>query len=182
MALQVNLLPAQYRPQPPVRIWPVVLTVILSLNLILTGTYWLTLHLDKNTLESQIQSQENDNINTQRRIDENQWKAELKEAVVQKDRFIDEQITASVLWSSALTVIESSLIPGVVITSISLSGEGAISVTATVDGIKTAMDFWASLQAATGREGIWLYNAPAKGDISLSLVGWYGREAPTDEE
>ncbi|MGI6364883.1 MAG: hypothetical protein ACOX2G_03915 [Bacillota bacterium] len=81
-----------------------------------------------------------------------------------------------------MDVIEDSLIPGVVINSISFSGDGSISITATVDSIKTAVDYWASVQTKTGLEGIWLSNAPAEGSISISMTGWYGREVEEVEE
>lgn len=182
MQLQVNLLPTQYRPQPQVRLWPVILTLVLTLNLIITGTYWLTLRLDLAETRTLIQSQETEIANTELRVEEAQWRADLQVAVEKKTEFITTQITDSILWSPALTMIEQSLIPGVVISSISCSGEGSISVSATVDSIKTAMDFWASLQASSGKEGIWLSNAPAGGTISLSFTGWYGREVPEDED
>lgn len=182
MGMQVNLLPAQYRPKPPVRVWPIVLTIVLTVNLILTGTYWLTLFLDQGSLRTKVQAQESENTNIQRCIDELQWKAELKVSVERKAGYISKQIADSILWSPALTVIEDSLLPGVVITSINLSGDGNISLSAQVDSIKTAIDFWASLQTRTGLEGIWLYNAPAEGSISISMRGWYGREADGNEE
>ena len=182
MPMQVNLLPTQFRPQPQVRIWPVVLTVVLMVNLLLTGTYWLTLFLDLGSTRNQQQSLESEIANIERRIEEAHWRADLKTAVERKSKFISDQIVDSVLWSPALTTIEQSLIPGVVLTSIGFSGEGSISITATVDSIKTAVDFWASLQTRTGLEGIWLNNAPAEGSIGIGFTGWYGREVPADDE
>jgi Tfp pilus assembly protein PilN len=182
MQMQVNLLPAQYRPKPQVRLWPIALTIALMLNLIIISTYWLTLQLDLSATRASVQSMENDIANLQRRIDDVQWKADLKAAVVQKSDYISSQVLESVLWSPALEVIEDSLIPGVVINSISFSGDGSISITATVDSIKTAVDYWASVQTKTGLEGIWLSNAPAEGSISISMTGWYGREVEEVEE
>lgn len=176
MPMQVNLLPAQYRPKPQVRLWPVILTVFLMLNLIFTGTYWLTLQLELADVRRNVKLVEDEAANVQRLIDEAQWKADYKAAVERKADYIETQTVESVLWSSALDVIEDSLIPGVVITSISFSGQGVISLSANVDSIKTAVDFWASLQTRTGLEGIWLSQAPAEGSISISMTGWYGRE------
>jgi len=146
------------------------------LNLIITGTYWLTLQLEISDARSNLQSMENEVAIIQRQIDESQWKADLKATVGRKSDFISSRVTESVLWSPALDVIEESIIPGVVITSINFSGQGTISLSATVDSIKTAVDFWASLQTRTGLDGIWLNNAPAEGTISISMTGWYGRE------
>ncbi|MGI6365602.1 MAG: PilN domain-containing protein [Bacillota bacterium] len=182
MQMQVNLLPAQYRPKPQVRLWPIALTIALMLNLIIISTYWLTLQLDLSATRASVQSLENNIANLQRRIDDVQWKADLKAAVAQKSDYISGQVLGSVLWSPALDVIEDSLIPGVVINSISFSGDGSISITATVDSIKTAVDYWASVQTKTGLEGIWLSNAPAEGGISISMTGWYGREVEEVEE
>lgn len=182
MPMQVNLLPGQYRPKPPVRVWPLALTIALMLNLIIISTYWLTLQLDLSATRASIQSLENDIANLQRRIEDAHWKADLKAAVAQKTEYIDSQIVGSVLWSPALEVIEDSLIPGVVLDSISFSGDGSISITANVDSIKTAVDFWASVQTKAGLEGIWLSSAPAEGKISISMTGWYGREAKEVEE
>lgn len=182
MAMQVNLLPTRYRPQPQVRLWPIILTVVLSLNLIITGTFWLTLHLDLGETRSKLQGVNNEIASMQRRIDESQWKADLKDAVERKTKFISDQISGSVLWSPALSVIESSLIPGVVVSSVGFSGDGAISLTAAVDSIEIALNFWASLQTATGLDGIWLYSVPAEGEVSFSFSGWYGREVSANEE
>jgi Tfp pilus assembly protein PilN len=182
LQMQVNLLPIQYRPKPQVRFWPIALTIALMLNLIIISTYWLTLQLDLSATKSSIHSLESDMANLQKRIDDLQWKADLEKAVAQKSGYISSRVLESVLWSPALDVIEDSLIPGVVITSINFSGDGSIDISAEVDSIKTAVDFWASLQTRTGLEGVWLYSAPAEGSISINMTGWYGREVAEVDE
>ena len=148
--MQVNLLPIQYRPKPQVRFWPIALTIALMLNLIIISTYWLTLQLDLSATKSSIHSLESDMANLQKRIDDLQWKADLEKAVAQKSGYISSRVLESVLWSPALDVIEDSLIPGVVITSINFSGDGSIDISAEVDSIKTAVDFGPAFRPGPG--------------------------------
>lgn len=183
MPMQVNLLPTEFRPKPPVRFWPVAIAVALILNLLFISGYWLILQFEMSSTRSIIKTVESEIDTTQCNIDELQWKADLKANLERKQKFIDDEITGSVLWSPALTVIEKSLFPGVKrISNLSFSGNGSISLTAEVESIKNAVDYWASIQTRTGLEGIWLSSAPEGGSISLSMTGWYGREAIGDEE
>jgi len=184
MHMQVNLLPAQYRPKPPVRVWPVVLAVVLMLNLILTGSYWLTLQLNLTKVNNSISSVETQVSNLQRQVDEARWKSELEIAVQKKADYISAQLVKSTLWHPALTAIEKAMVPGIYLTEITCTA-GNIKINGSADSIKdsykTIAAFLGSLQLETGVEIVRFINAEPPEKFSLYLSDWYGREVQEDE-
>lgn len=180
MHMQVNLLPPQYRPKPPVRVWPVVLAVVLMLNLILTGTYWLTLQLNLTKVNNSISSVEAQVSNLQRQVDEARWKSELEIAVQKKADYITAQLAKSILWHPALTAIEKAMVPEIVLTEITCTA-GNIKINGSADRFKSVAAFLGSLQLETGVEIVRFISAEPPEKFSLYLSDWYGREVQEDE-
>lgn len=180
MQMQVNLLPPHLRPKPQVRLLPVLIATVLLLSVIATGIYWLVLHLDLSSIRDEIQNQESNIASIERQIRENLWKQELKDSVEKKTSFIASAIEDSILWNPALNLIEKSIIPGVTVTRIIFSGQGTISITAHTVSIKTGVDFWASIQARSGIEDIWVYKLVDEDVINITIQNWSGREVAED--
>jgi hypothetical protein len=180
--MQINLLPVQYRPKPAVRVWPVALTIALMLNLILTGSYWLTLTLNLTETNNDLHSVESTVANLQREVDEALWKEELQTAVKAKADYIRAQTEASILWHPALAALERAMIPGIYLTAVTFHSSGDINITGITDTVKTAAEFWGSLQAETGLEIVRMSTVTPGGNFNFILRGWYGREVPEDDE
>jgi len=182
MQMQINLLPVQYRPKPPVRPWPIAITIALMLNLIIISSYWLTLHFDLSQTKSDVHVLENEIATIQRRVDEAQWKAELEANVKSKANYIDAQLVASRLWNPALSAIERAMVPGLVIEVLDCSSSGDISISGVTDSVEVAADFWGSLQVETGLDIVRMnYIAPHE-EFSVLLHAWYGREVQDVDE
>ena len=180
MHMQVNLLPAQFRPKPPVRIWPVVLAVVLMLNLIITSSYWLTLHLSLIKVNNSINSMEVQVSNLQRQVDEAHWKTELEIAVQEKADYISAQLAQLTLWHPALTAIENAMVPKIRLTEITCAA-GNIKINGSTESFKSVAAFLGSLQQETDVEIVRFISAEPPEKFSLYLFDWYRREVPEDE-
>jgi len=182
MQMQVNLLPAKYQAKPQVRLWPVVLTLVLVMNLIVISAYWVFLQLDLAKINSEIHTLENDIDILQRRVDEAQWKADLESAVAVKSGFIETELSSYILWNPGMTAIERSMVNGLFIESVDFSSTGDINIGGIADSVKTAADFWGSLHAETGLEIIRMNYIEPHEEFIVTLQGWLGREVHEDVE
>ena len=146
MQIQANLLPPQYRPQPSASFanprhhcadgQPLSISI-----------YWLTLHLDGVETWNKIQAVENEIAQLQHQVDENLWREELQVRVNNYKKYIDTEISESVLWHPAASVVERAMVPGLRIDSLDFSPSGDIRISGEVNTIETAAKFWGSIQA-----------------------------------
>lgn len=182
MPSQVNLLPPQHRPQPSVRLWPVLITIVLTVYLLSISIYWLTLHLDWTETKNEVLSVENEISQLQHQVDENLWKEELQVHVNRHKRYIDTAISASVLWHPAAAVVERSMVPGLFIDTLDFSSSGDIRISGEVNTVETAAKFWGSIQAESGLEVVRLSSVSPGQKFDMLLRSWYGREVEEDGE
>lgn len=176
MQMQVNLLPAQYRPKPPVRLWTVVVTLILMLNLIAISSYWLTLHLQLTNTRSDLASLRSEVNSLQRQVSDAQWRADLENSVATKSDYVRTKTDQLILWHPALDAIERAVVPGVLVSSLSTSDNGNIVITGYTEAVKSVALFLCSLQAETGLEDVRFQAAEPEGVWHITLTGWRGRE------
>lgn len=176
MQMQVNLLPKQYRPKPPVRLWTVIVTLILMLNLIAISSYWLTLHLQLTNTRSDLASLQSEVNSLQRQVSDAQWRADLENSVATKSEYVRTKTDQSILWHPALDAIERAVVPGVLVSSLSTSDNGNIVITGYTEAVKSVALFLCSLQAETGLTDVRFQAAEPEGVWHITLTGWRGRE------
>lgn len=179
--MQINLLPVQYKPKPAVRFWPVLLTIVLMLNLLIISSYWLSLQLELNSAQSSLSAIENEVSSLQRQVDEAEWKAQLADTVSTKRDYIKLEETESILWFPLLEAIERAMLPGIALTTINSSDSGEIGLSGTPGTITDVANFLGSLQAETGLEIVHLLGVTPEESFQINLSGWYGREVQEDE-
>lgn len=184
MQLQVNLLPKQYRPKPAVRIWPVVLTIVLVLNIIGMGSWWLFLQLDLAASQTDHTLINNEVAKLEHQVLELESAAVLQTTVLAKRNFISERIDDSICWYPLLEAIERAMVPGVSLTAIAASSTGDVSLGGTTDTVKSVADLLGSLQMETGLSVVRASAVMPEGPFQLSMQEWSGREpeVPEDEE
>lgn len=182
MQMQVNLLPVHHRPKPSVRLWPIIVTIVLTANLMLISLYWLTLNLELAGTRNDLHSVEQEILSLQRQVDEAQWKAELEVAVKNKGDYISGRLAQSILWHPAVAALERAMVPGVTFSNVQFLASGDISITGTTNKVKTVADLWGSVQAETELRIVRLSNAAPGGNFSMILRGWYGREREEEQD
>lgn len=176
MPIQVNLLPPQHRPQPSVRLWPILITIVLTVYLLSISIYWLTLHLDWIETKNKIQAVENEIAQLQHQVDDNLWKEELQVQVSRYKRYIEAETGDSILWHPAAAVVERAMVPGLYLETLDFSSSGDIRISGSVNTIETAGKFWGSIQAESGLEIVRLSNVTPGQKFDMILRSWYGRE------
>lgn len=182
MQLQINLLPAHYRPKPPVRLWPVIITVALTVNLLLISVYWLTLYLDLSETQTTLRSVEQEVTNLQRQVDEAQWKAELEVAVKKKGSYIQGKKDEYVRWHPVVAALERAMVPGVVLNNVQFLASGDVNIMGKADKVKLAADFWGSVQAETGLQIVRLITTEPEGNFNMILRGSAGWALEDEED
>ncbi|HCX79362.1 MAG TPA: hypothetical protein DG577_08105 [Firmicutes bacterium] len=181
MQMQVNLLPAQYRPKPAVRFWPILLTIIFMLNSIALSLYWLRLQVEITRAQSSLNSLQSEVNSLQRSVDEAEWKSQLAADVQKKRDFLGTEVTESVLWHPILNAIERAMIPGVTITNLNCASGGVVSLGGNTETIRTVSEFLGSLQTKTELEVIRIHSAVPEGGFQITLKDWSGRVVDEDE-
>lgn len=181
MQMQVNLLPAQYRPKPAVRFWPVLLTIVLLLNLLIISSYWLSLQLELNSARSSLTSLQNEVNSLQRQVDEAEWKAQLADTVKSKSDYITLEETESILWFPLLEAVERAMVPGITLTAVNNIDSGEIRLTGTPRTITDVANFLGSLQAETDLNIVRLLGAVPGDSFQINMSTWSGREVQEDE-
>ena len=175
MKLQVNLLPVHYRPKPSVRLWPILLTVVLMLNLIVLATYWVTLQVEIADARNEVNSLESELGILERRVAEQEWKMVLVENVAAKAAYIDSINEENILWVPLLAAFERAMVPGMSLTSFNTSQDGNVSMAGTTTSLAAVADFLGSLQAETGLPDIRFHQAAPEGTFQITFSGWTGR-------
>ena len=181
MQLQVNLLPKENRPKPAVRIWPVLLTIIFTLNIVGMGSWWLFLQLDHAASLSALMIKTGEVEQLVQRVQEAESAAALQNEVIAKREFISESIAGSICWHPLLEAVERAMVPEVTIVSFSASDSGDVSIAGETDTVKSVADLLGSLQAETGVPVIQLSSVTPEGPFQLTMEGWSGREVPEGE-
>ncbi len=176
MSIQVNLLPPQHRPQPSVRLWPVLITIVLTVYLLSISIYWITLSLDWTETKNKVLSVENEISQLQHQVDENIWKEELQVQVSRHKAYIDTEIASSILWHPATAALERAMLPGLFIETLNFSSSGDIRISGTVNTVETVAKFWGSIQAESGLEIVRLSTVTPGQKFDILLRSWYGRE------
>lgn len=181
MQLQVNLLPKENRPKPAVRIWPVLLTIIFTLNIVGMGSWWLFLQLDHAASLSALMIKTGEVEQLEQRVQEAESAATLQNEVIAKREFISNRVATSIYWHPLLEAVERAMVPGVTIVSFSASESGDVSIAGETDTVKSVADLLGSLQAETGLPVILISSVAPEGSYLLTLEGWNGREVPEGE-
>ena len=182
MKLQVNLLPVHYRPKPSVRLWPILLTVVLMLNLIVLATYWFTLQAEIVDARSEVSSLESKLGILERQVAQQEWKMVLAENVAAKATYIGSIDEENILWVPLLTAFERAMVPGVSLTSFNTSRDGDVSMAGNTTSLAAVADFLGSLQAETGLADIRFHQAAPEGIFQITFSGWTGRYWDETEE
>ncbi len=182
MRLQVNLLPVQYRPKPPVRLLPILIALVLTLNLIGISAYWVTFYLGVADAERKLSSLQSDLRRVEQRVADAEWKAELESDVARKEGFVNEITSAHLVWNPLLTAIERAMVPGIKISGMNVAREGQVSMTGETDTLASVADFLGSLQVETDMEIVRFHAAEAEGSFQVSMRYWRGLEAEDEEE
>lgn len=182
MQMQINLLPVHYRPKPPVRLWPVIITIALVVNLLLISVYWLTLYLDLTETQTNLRTTEQEVANLQRQVDEAQWKADLELAVKKKGDYIQGAVDEHFIWHPVVAALERAMVPGVRLDTVQFLASGDVNITGRTDTVKLAADFWGSIQAETGLKIVRLTTVQAESSFNMILRGSDGWPLEQEEK
>lgn len=182
MRLQVNLLPVQYRPQPPVRLLPILITVVLMLNLIAISIYWVTLSLGVSEANSKLSSLNSELRRVEQRVADAAWKSQLASDVALKEDYVNEITSEHRVWIPLLEAIERAMLPGIKISGMNVAREGQVSMTGETDSLAAVAEFLGSLQVETGLEIVRFHAAEAGGSFQVSMRYWNGVEVEEEQE
>lgn len=175
MHLQVNLLPKAFRPQPAVRIWPVLLTILFSLNIVAIGSWWLFLQLDLAASQTSYALLNDEVAKLEQRVQEAEAAAQLESEVAAKRQYIATTIAESICWHPLLEAIERAMVPGLTLEGIAASETGDVAIGGVTDTIKSVADFLGSLQLETGLPVIRVSSIAPEASFQLLLESWSGR-------
>lgn len=182
MQLQVNLLPRQHRPKPAVRIWPVLLTVVLALNMVGMGSWWLFLQLDLAGSRSDLVMKNDEVAQLEQKVQEAEAAAVLQSQVEVKREFIAISIAESRLWHPMLEAAERAMVPGLYFHGMVASDTGDVTIAGNTDSVKSVANLLGSLQTETGLPVIRVGSVTPEGTFQIMLQGWSGREEDADEQ
>lgn len=174
--MQINLLPVHYRPKPAVRVWPIVVSVVLMLNLIIISSYWLSLLLELATVNSSISSLQAEANALQRQVDEAEWKSELAEEISIKVDYAYNMEAKAILWYPLLDAVERAMIPDLALKGLSGGSNGVVNINGATGKIESVAYFLGSLQTETRLEDVRFNSAAPNGSFQITMTGWYGRE------
>lgn len=184
MPLQVNLLPREHRPKPAVRIWPVLLAIVFTINIVGMGSWWLFLQLDLAASLTELAIISNDVVQLDQQVQEAEAAAVLQTGVQVKRDYINNVIASSRCWHPFLDALEGAMVPGVSINNFSAAATGAVTLAGTSDSVESVTDFLGSLQVKTGLPVVRVSSIVPEGSFQIALEGWTGREIqeePSDE-
>ena len=181
MQLQVNLLPKENRPKPAVRIWPVVLAIIFSLNIVGIGSWWLFLQLDLAASQTNLALMNNEVTKLEQQVQSAEVAIVLQSEVLAKREFIDKSIATSRRWYPLLQAVERAMVPEILISGISASVTGDVAIGGETDTVKSVADLLGSMQLETGLPVIRVSSVAPGISFQLMLKDWSGREVPEDE-
>ena len=182
MKLQVNLLPVHYRPKPPVRLWTILITVVLMLNLIGISSYWVTLYLGVSDANAKLSSLKSELIRVEQRVADVEWKSQLASDVARKEDYVNEITSEYIVWNPLLKAIERAMVPGITISGMNVAREGQVSMTGETDSLAAVANFLGSLQVETKMEIVRFHAAEAEGSFQVSMRYWNGVEVEDEQE
>lgn len=182
MQMQVNLLPAQYRPKPPVRLLPIIVAVALMANLLVLSLYWLTIHLELNRAKSDLAALQSEVNHLQRQVNDAEWKAKLLDDVRVKGDFVRSQTNQAILWYPMLEAVERAMMPDMLINTLNATADGNVAIGGEAWNVTPVAFFLSSVQQETGLEYVRFHVAEPEGIWQVTLTNWFGREIGEEGE
>lgn len=181
MQLQVNLLPKGNRPKPSVRFWPILLTIVFTLNIVGMGSWLMFLQLDLSASQTNLTLLNNEVAKLEHKVEMAEAAAVLENEISVKREFISSSISESRYWHPLLEAIESAMVPGANLTVFAASESGDVTIGGETDTVKSVAELLGSLQVATGLPVIRVGSVIPEGTFQLTLRDWSGREVPEGE-